>query len=85
MLGPGSVDLGSLTRVVAAMFVGMSGDSELQILRWSIRRLIELIDEGIDSAGEQLARGEDFRGWRAPVETMARDDPDPEVSTGMSP
>lgn len=68
-----------------AMFVGMSGDPELQKLRWSIRRLIELIDEGIDSAGEQLSRGESLRAWRAPVGTTGRDDPEPEDDLGMSP
>jgi hypothetical protein len=67
------------------MFGGMSGDSDLHKLRWSIRRLIELIDEGIDSVGEQLVRGEDLRVWRAPVGTRAGDDPDSEPSSGVSP
>ncbi|MFI5706477.1 hypothetical protein [Kribbella sp. NPDC051620] len=62
----------------------MSIDPDRQKLRWSIQRLIELIDEGIDSAGEQLSRGENFSAWRAPVGS-SRDDPDPETSVGMSP
>lgn len=73
------------TTVVAATFDGMSGDPELQRLRWSIRRLIELIDEGIDSAGEQLSRGESYRAWRTPAGTNGRDDPDSEDGPGLSP
>jgi hypothetical protein len=57
----------------------------MQKLRRSIRRLIELVDEGIDSAGEQLSRGESYRAWRAPVGTAGRDDPDLQPSLGMSP
>ncbi|WP_433017939.1 hypothetical protein [Kribbella sp. CA-294648] len=45
----------------------MTGDLELQKLRWSIRRVIELLDEGIDSAGEQLARSESRLVWRGPM------------------
>ncbi|WP_420323165.1 hypothetical protein [Kribbella catacumbae] len=67
------------------MFVGMTGDPELQKLQWSIRRLIELVDQGIDSAGEQLVRGEDLRVWRTPVETVADDDADSGPVLGMSP
>jgi hypothetical protein len=62
-----------------------AGGVVLQKLRWSMRRLIELIDEGIDSAGDQLSRGESYRAWRRPVGTTGRDDPDPEPSPGMSP
>jgi hypothetical protein len=54
----------------------MSGDPDLQKLRWSVRRLIELIDEGIDSAGEQLSRSESYRAWRAPVGSAGRDESD---------
>jgi hypothetical protein len=54
----------------------MTDDLDIQTLRWSIRRLIELVDQGIDSAGEQLVRGEDLRVWRTPVEASSTDDPD---------
>jgi hypothetical protein len=30
-----------------------------------MRRLIELIDEGIESVGEQLSRGENYPVWLA--------------------
>jgi hypothetical protein len=67
------------------MFIGMSGDQDLQKLRWTIRRLIELVDQGIDSAGEQLSKGEPYRAWRAPVGTLPRDDPDPEPDRALNP
>jgi hypothetical protein len=63
----------------------MSEDPDLQKLRWSLRRLIELIDEGIDSAGEQLSRAGGYRAWRAPIVTPGGDDPDAEPGRGMSP
>ncbi|GAA0946848.1 hypothetical protein GCM10009554_43130 [Kribbella koreensis] len=63
----------------------MTGDRDLQKLRWSIQRLIELVDQGIDSAGEQLSRGEPFKAWRPPVGTSPRDDPDPDPDRGLSP
>lgn len=56
----------------------MTGDVELQKLRWSIRRLIELLDEGIDSAGDQLARSESRLVWRGPRPT------DDEIDAGPS-
>lgn len=64
---------------------GMSGDPDLQKLRWNIQRLIKLIDDGIDSAGKQLSRGENYRNWRDPVGTTGRDEPDPDPSPGISP
>jgi len=56
------------------MFVGMISDPENQKLRWDIRRLIELLDRGIDSAGEQLTRAESRLVWRDPVGRPAWDD-----------
>jgi hypothetical protein len=56
------------------MFVDMTNDPEIQKLRWDIRRVIELLDKGIDSAGEQLARAESRLVWRDPVGRAADDD-----------
>ncbi|NUR97914.1 MAG: hypothetical protein HOV67_21995 [Kribbellaceae bacterium] len=44
---------------------------ELGPLRWSVRRAIELLDEGIDRMGEQLARSAGLYG-DSPAEPKAR-------------
>jgi hypothetical protein len=67
------------------MFGAMTDDPELQKLRWSIRRVIELLEEGIDSAGEQLVQGEDLRAWRTPVGGKQADDCDSELGVDLSP
>ncbi|WP_328522930.1 hypothetical protein [Kribbella sp. NBC_00359] len=47
---------------------------ELGLPRWSIRRAIELLDEGIDRMGEQLTRSAGLWG-DSPAETDAPTDP----------
>ncbi|WP_157630929.1 hypothetical protein [Kribbella catacumbae] len=55
----------------------MTGELGGQKVQWSMRRLVELLDEAIDSAGEQLVRAENRMAWRDPVERAGDDEPEP--------
>lgn len=55
----------------------MTGELGGQKVQWSMRRLVELLDEAIDSAAEQLVRAESRMAWRDPVGRAGDDEPEP--------
>jgi hypothetical protein len=54
--------------------VGVTDDREFPKVRWTLRYLVELLEEGSNSAGEQLARADSRLEWRLPAAQMGSDE-----------
>ncbi|MEV8378854.1 hypothetical protein AB0P21_39320 [Kribbella sp. NPDC056861] len=61
----------------------MPGDRGTSKVQWSTQRLVELLDEAIDSAGALLMRGAGLMVRRDPVRGVVGDEPEPPTGSEL--
>ncbi|MEV8378860.1 hypothetical protein AB0P21_39350 [Kribbella sp. NPDC056861] len=61
----------------------MADEPGSESLQWSMKRFVELLDEAIDSAGAQLARGQSLMAWRDPVRGVTDDEAESPIGTDL--